>query len=90
MRTWNPIPQRQRLGKLRLLHAGVEIDVDRPFGRRVRDPGGAYERLAGGGRRGGLVVPFGEVAYERDFALRLTLEDDRVVRIVVMPGGTRP
>jgi hypothetical protein len=28
----------------------------------------------------------GEVAYERDFAVRLTLEDDRVVRIVVMPG----
>jgi hypothetical protein len=29
----------------------------------------------------------GEVAYERDFAVRLTLEDNRVVRIVVMPGG---
>src|SRR5512144_2929072 len=29
----------------------------------------------------------GEVAYERDFAMRLTLDDDRVVRIVVMPGG---
>jgi ketosteroid isomerase-like protein len=29
----------------------------------------------------------GEVAYERDFALRLTLDDERVVRIVVMPGG---
>jgi ketosteroid isomerase-like protein len=28
----------------------------------------------------------GEVAYERDFAVRLTLEDERVVRIVVMPG----
>jgi ketosteroid isomerase-like protein len=28
----------------------------------------------------------GEVAYERDFAVRLTLEDDRVVRVVVMPG----
>jgi hypothetical protein len=28
----------------------------------------------------------GEVAYERDFAVRLTLESDRVVRIVVMPG----
>jgi hypothetical protein len=28
----------------------------------------------------------GEVVYERDFALRLTLGDDRVVRIVVMPG----
>ena len=28
----------------------------------------------------------GEVAYERDFALRLTLDDERIVRIVVMPG----
>ena len=28
-----------------------------------------------------------EIAYERDFALRLTLDDDRIVRIVVMPGG---
>jgi len=32
----------------------------------------------------------GEVAYERDFALRLTLDDERVVRIVVMPGGALP
>jgi hypothetical protein len=29
----------------------------------------------------------GEVAYERDFALRLTLNDEKIVRIVVMPGG---
>lgn len=29
----------------------------------------------------------GDVAYEREFAVRLTLHDDRVVRIVVMPGG---
>jgi ketosteroid isomerase-like protein len=28
----------------------------------------------------------GEMAYERDFALRLTLDDERVVRIVVLPG----
>jgi ketosteroid isomerase-like protein len=28
-----------------------------------------------------------EVAYERDFALRLSLDDERIVRIVVMPGG---
>lgn len=28
----------------------------------------------------------GELAYERDFALRLTLDDNRIVRIVVMPG----
>jgi SnoaL-like domain len=32
----------------------------------------------------------GEVAYERDFALRLTLHDDRIVRIAVMPGGALP
>jgi len=30
----------------------------------------------------------GEVAYERDFAVRLTLDNERIVRIVVMPGGT--
>jgi ketosteroid isomerase-like protein len=29
----------------------------------------------------------GEVAYERDFAVRLTLDDERIFRIVVMPGG---
>jgi ketosteroid isomerase-like protein len=29
----------------------------------------------------------GEVAYERDFAVRMTLDDDRIVRVVVMPGG---
>jgi len=29
----------------------------------------------------------GEVAYERDFALRLTLDGEKIVRIVVMPGG---
>jgi hypothetical protein len=27
------------------------------------------------------------VAYERDFAVRLTLDDERIVRVVVMPGG---
>jgi SnoaL-like domain len=32
----------------------------------------------------------GEVAYERDFALRLTLGDERIVRIVVKPGGAWP
>jgi ketosteroid isomerase-like protein len=30
----------------------------------------------------------GEVAYERDFAVRLTFRDERIVKIVVMPGGT--
>jgi hypothetical protein len=29
----------------------------------------------------------GEVAYGRDFVVRMTLDDDRVVRIVVMPEG---
>jgi ketosteroid isomerase-like protein len=32
----------------------------------------------------------GEMAYERDFAVRLTLEDERIVRIVAMPGSTLP
>jgi hypothetical protein len=32
----------------------------------------------------------GDVAYERDFAVRLTLDDERIVRIVVMPGGAPP
>jgi hypothetical protein len=32
----------------------------------------------------------GDVAYERDFAVRLTLDDERIVRIVVMPGGALP
>jgi ketosteroid isomerase-like protein len=32
----------------------------------------------------------GEAAYERDFAVRLTLDDERIVRIVVMPGGEWP
>jgi ketosteroid isomerase-like protein len=30
----------------------------------------------------------GEIAYERDFALRLTFGDEKIIRIVVMPGGT--
>ena len=29
----------------------------------------------------------GDVAYEREFAVRLTLDDERIVRVVVMPGG---
>jgi ketosteroid isomerase-like protein len=32
----------------------------------------------------------GEVAYERDFAVRLTFDEERIVRIVVMPGGAPP
>jgi len=30
----------------------------------------------------------GEIAYERDLAVRLTFGDERIIRIVVMPGGT--
>ncbi len=29
----------------------------------------------------------GEVAYERDFEVRLTLDHERIVKVVVMPGG---
>jgi hypothetical protein len=29
----------------------------------------------------------GEVAYQREFAVRLTLDGERVVRVVVMPGA---
>jgi ketosteroid isomerase-like protein len=32
----------------------------------------------------------GEVAYERDFAVRLTLDGDRITKVVVMPGGAPP
>jgi ketosteroid isomerase-like protein len=32
----------------------------------------------------------GEVAFERDFAVRLTLDGGRIVRIVVLPGGSPP
>ena len=32
----------------------------------------------------------GEVAYERDFAVRLTLDDERIVRILVLPGERSP
>jgi ketosteroid isomerase-like protein len=29
----------------------------------------------------------GEIAYERDFAVRLTFGDEKIIRIVVMPGA---
>jgi ketosteroid isomerase-like protein len=32
----------------------------------------------------------GEVAYEREFAVRLTLANERIIRIVVMPGSALP
>jgi hypothetical protein len=28
-----------------------------------------------------------ETPYERDFAVRLTFEDDKIIRNVVLPGG---
>ena len=59
------IDRRQRLGKLRLLHLRIEVDVDRPHRRGVGDPGRAQDRLARGGGRGRLVVPLGVVAHDR-------------------------
>lgn len=32
----------------------------------------------------------GEIAYEREVAVRLTFDDERIVKIVVMPGGAPP
>jgi len=32
----------------------------------------------------------GVVAYERDFAVRLTLDDGRIIRVAVMPGSALP
>lgn len=32
----------------------------------------------------------GEVAYEREVAVHLTFEGERIVRVVVMPGGAVP
>lgn len=32
----------------------------------------------------------GEVAYEREVAVRLSFNDDRIVKVVVMPGGAPP
>ena len=55
----------KRRVELRLLHAGVQIDVDRSLRRRLRDPFGAHQCLACGCRRGRLVVPLGIAAHER-------------------------
>ena len=64
------IDRRQLLGELRLLHAGVEIDVDRAHRRRVGDPGAAQQSLARGAGRGRLIVPFGVAAHQRALVLR--------------------
>ena len=32
----------------------------------------------------------GQLAYEREVAVRLTLDDERIVKVVVMPGGAPP
>jgi hypothetical protein len=39
------------------------------------------------GRTRSVIGETGEVAYKRDFAVRLTLADERIVRVVVMPGS---
>ena len=70
---WNEarsVDRRERLGQPQLLHLGVEVDVDRRHRRAVGEPVGAQQRLAGGARRGGLVVPFGEVAHDRALVAR--------------------
>ncbi len=54
----------ERLGELRLLHLGIEVDVDRPHRGRIGDPMGAQDRLARRRRRSRLVVPFGVVAHD--------------------------
>ena len=64
------VKRRQLLGELRLLHLGVEIDVDRALRRGVGDPGGADQRLARGAGRSRLVVPFGVVAHQRALVAR--------------------
>ncbi len=64
------IDRRHGLGELFLLHAGVEIDVNRPARRGIGDPGGAQNRFARGGGRGGLVVPFGVAAHQRALVAR--------------------
>ena len=64
------VDRRHRLGELFLLHAGVEIDVSRPAGRGIGDPGGAQDRLARGCGRGRLVVPFGIAAHQRALVAR--------------------
>ena len=64
------VDRRQRLGELRLLHLGVEVDVDGALRRRVGDPPAAQDALAGGARRGRLVVPLGVVAHQRALVAR--------------------
>ena len=58
------VDRRQRLGKLCLLHFGVEIDVDRALRRGVGDPGPAQQRFTRRGRRSRLVVPLGVFAHQ--------------------------
>ncbi len=56
---------RQRLLEHRLLHVGIEIDVDRALRRGVGEPRAAQQRFTRGGRGGGLVVPLGVGAHDR-------------------------
>ena len=64
------VDRRQLLGELRLLHLGVEVDVNRALRGGVGEPPGAQQRLAGGARRGGLVVPLGVGADQRALVAR--------------------
>ena len=50
--------RRHRLRKRRFLHFGIEIHVDRTLRRGLRMPHRAQQRLARGGGRRWLVVPF--------------------------------
>ena len=64
------IDRRQRIGDRRLLHAGVEIDVDRRLGCRIGQPIRAQQRLPRRLGRGRLIVPLGVVADQRALIAR--------------------
>lgn len=85
MHNQSPEPEKQRRAILadpiEILAAGVEAAL--AIGAQLR---GGYQRT----REIARWHETGEVAYERDFALRLTLDAERIVRIVVMPGGVLP
>ena len=53
-----------------LLQGQIEIEVDRPARCRLRDHVGAQHSLLRRADRGGLVVPFGEVADQRTLVAR--------------------
>ncbi len=59
------VGKRRKRADLRLLQAGVEVDVRRAAGRGVGDLSGAQDRLVRRRHRGRLVVPLGVVAHQR-------------------------